>query len=315
MITNFKQGIINTQENFLSLIGNNVSLNCDINSTIITFSHGKSNYLFQESVSIPNAWTGNWISGINYWLYWDIDLYSGIRTFNYTTSDPTNYGGSYPSNPAVDQHFFNTKEKLMKVWTGSKWREVLRVFAGKISSGGILIANNIGSQVGLQESGTSGFLLFTNNGMAIKANDKFGKGEFITTETFLLAQNDSYNSYKIQKENYAFKSNETIPKFSCVAIKNGYIGIASSEFPEFPCVGITHESIKKGEIKQFINNGILYNADWNFTEPPGTAIWVNQTGEVTATMSQKTSIQKIGHVVNNNTIFIDIKDVTLIDPN
>lgn len=316
MIINFRQGIIQkqTSPSFLSFVGGIVSLNRNTQDTIVSFAYGTDNYLFREAATITNAWIGPFQSGTDYWLYWDIDLFSGERTFGITLLEPLN-GSVYPNNPGIGQHFFDQKEKIMKEWNGSKWNHVIRVFAAKLSSGAILEEYTVGSQVGLSGVNSAGYLLFTTEGEPIKTSDRFGRGRFITTETFLSSQDDPNNTYKLQRIDYSFKAVENIPAFHGVCIKGiNQIGLASSEFPEFPCIGVATEEILKDEIKFFTTNGIIENINWNFLENPGNYIWLGKTGELISIMPVDISAQKIAIILTNNTILLDIQDQYLIDP-
>ena len=60
MLIEFQQGIYRQQDTrpFLTLTDKGVDLNVDDVPTIITFAHGKSNYLFTEDKSISSAWKG-----------------------------------------------------------------------------------------------------------------------------------------------------------------------------------------------------------------------------------------------------------------
>lgn len=322
MLTNIRQGIVRKQESppFLSFSSGTVSINASTDSTVIAFAHGNSDYLYSEDNSIVGAWTGPFSNGTDYWLYWDINLFTGVRTFGSTTIDPftpdDGYGNTLPQNPVTNQHFFHILTKKMMVWSGSRWEEVVRVFAAKLANGSSLEIMDEGSQVGLTRVANTGFILFDDAGNPVKRFDRFGKGEFLTTESYLNSSNVLLNSFKLETLQIDGKALEPIPKFYCVSWKGPkQLGLASSENPDFPCVGIAIEDIVSNEIGKFVTHGLITNPDdWNWTEAPNTLIWVGSNGEITTQVPQKTSMQRIGHIVSADTVLISLTDLTLIEP-
>src|SRR5271165_5387171 len=94
MIINFRQGIVQQMMSaghpaFLQLVGTGVNLIASpSNPTIVDFAQGQSDYLFQEAANITNAWAGPFTVTSYAYLYWDINLLTGIRTFNSTPYVP-----------------------------------------------------------------------------------------------------------------------------------------------------------------------------------------------------------------------------------
>ena len=128
MRISFRQGIVRAPANFLQLASGHVSLT--INPTdplVVTFADNSTNYLVSERSSVSNAWTDNFVAGVDYWLYIDINTVSGIRTFGSTTLSPSE-GPTAPANPAQNQHWFDTANNIQKVWVGSTWVRKIRVF-------------------------------------------------------------------------------------------------------------------------------------------------------------------------------------------
>lgn len=322
MLINFRQGIISYQDTpsfFLVLIGGNVNINADSIPVDITFAHGSTDYLFTESQSILEAWKGPFINGTDYWLYWELDNFSGQRTFGITTTDPfqisNGYGTALPTSAQVDQHFFNITTGKMNVWTGTRWVEKIRLFAAKITSGGILQPIAIGSQIGITSQRNAGHILYNNDGLPIKTTDRFGMGYFITTETYLNSQIDRNNSYKLEALHPTGKAIEPIPQYSCVSWKGtNQLGVSSYKDPSRPCIGISSIPMGVNQVSSFITDGFITNfANWNFSANPGTIIWVGLTGEITTDVPQDTSMQEIGYVVGPDKVFINIKRPILID--
>lgn len=320
MIVNFRQGIVSIQltPNFLTLVGDHVNLNANSDPTIITFAFGDSDYLFTEAADIVAAWEGPFIGSTDYWLYWDLDIYTGLRTFGYTTVNPFTPTGGYgvlPNSPSNGQHFFEMSSKKMKVWTGGKWIEKIRVFAAKIASGAILQPLSVGSQINLNQTRLSGHLLFDSKGNVVKIADRLGRGSFVTTETYLNSQDNRDNSYKLEAMQNVGKAVEPLPKYSCLSFKGPQLlGVSSSNDVTRQCIGISSKDTSLNETTTYITNGFITNYNnWNFSDEPGTYLWVGVRGEITTDIPQNYSMQKIGHIVSPDTIFIDIQDQILID--
>ena len=94
MRLNFRQGIVSHQtssgvQDFLSVnASGNVDLLANNRPTTLTLAHDRSNYTFIEDFSVPNAWRGPFVNGVNYWLYWDFNPLTFERTFGYTLLEP-----------------------------------------------------------------------------------------------------------------------------------------------------------------------------------------------------------------------------------
>lgn len=312
MFVPFRQGLvrIQTSPNFLSLVGNNVNLNANSDPTVVSFAFGSTDYLYTENKSILGAWKGPFNSTNTYWLYWDLNLITAQRTFGYTTVNPAFFGNNPPPSPQVGQHFFFYKENTMKVWNGKKWNPVLRVFAGQINSGGILIPYAVGSQVNLMQARNQGHIIFDQSGSPIKNN----KDYFITTESVVNAQNNPLNNYKIEAVQVDGRAIEPIPKYHAVTWKGvNQLGLASYTDYKRPAIGIAVETFNKDDVKKFVTDGYLTNIDWNFTDVPNTAVWVGLNGELTTDVPTTWSMQRVGFVVGPTTIFVKIEEIILLE--
>lgn len=321
MLIEFIQGIYQHQRSrpFLTLTDTGVDINVDDTPTTITFAHGKSNYLFTEYKSIKNAWRGPFPRRKKSWLYWEIDSVTGQRTFGYTNIDPLKdkgFGMSLPKNPVRGQHYFLYTSNQMKYFTGKSWKTVIRVFAGMVSDNGKLTPYTTGSQVNRQVKTHAGYILFNSDLIPVKKNINSHRDEFVTTETKFKIQNDALNEYKIAATQITGRAGEPIPKCYAVSINNGkrYI-LSSRNSPEFPCVGIAIEDFEIDKIGGILTYGPIQNRLlWNFTSPRGTSVWVGINGELTTDVPKTKSMQKVGYVLDANTVFIDVRNVIkLID--
>ena len=278
--------------------------------TVITFADGNVDYLHTESESVKPAWAGPFNTKTTYYLFWDIDKTTGVRTFGYTTVEPQ-YGKTRPQFPARDLHFFDTSVNKMVVWSGTRWQEKLRVFAATLTKGKILDPYPEGSQIKLNQQRNAGHILFDEDGNPVKNNS----GQFVTSETLLKSSNNLTNSYKLEAKQVRARAIEPIPKFHAVTWKApNRLGVASHLYPDDGyAVGISVEDMNKDEIRAFIKEGFVLNEFWNFSEPQGTLLFVGPSGEVTTTVPQTGSMQEIGHVVDKNIAYIRIRDLLKID--
>ncbi|PPD53661.1 MAG: hypothetical protein CTY12_04655 [Methylotenera sp.] len=92
MRIDFQQGIITYptstgQQVFLAKTGSFVSLQTANGRTDVTFAHGSENYLHTEASDVINAW-GPLLPNTDYWLYWDINMLTAVRTFGTTQLQP-----------------------------------------------------------------------------------------------------------------------------------------------------------------------------------------------------------------------------------
>jgi hypothetical protein len=137
---------------------------------------------------------------------------------------------------------------------------------------------------------------------------------FVTTETILNTQTNTNSDYKIESTQMDGYASEPIPVFSCITWKSvGKLGLATFDQPTGTCIGIAIENMNKGDVKKFVTRGFVTNLNWNFTDPPNTPIWVGSNGGITTSPPNLYSMQRVGRIVNTNTIFVDIKEIILLN--
>ena len=319
MRISFRQGIarqqtdITNNPNFLLYSGSGVSINVSPDETVVAFAHGfDADYIFEEQQSVPNAWTGPFTPGTDYWLYWDLDPLTGLRTFGHTIVEPID-GPSEPPAPLQDQHWFDTTVSVHKIRKGARWHEVIRCFAAKLDDGGVLIQYPTGTQVGFNTTVDAGTLLFDDEGNAVKKFDRFGRGKFITTESPLSSQAASLANFRLEGLFIPVKAIEFIPKNSCIAYKGpNEIGLASFNDPSNQAIGISIEEMFIGEVRTFVQSGYIINEAWNWTQSPGTRLFVGGTGEVSPNVPQQNSIQHVGTIISPNKILVDIRPIVRV---
>jgi hypothetical protein len=337
MIINFRQGIVQqlvnsqNQPAFLTA-GTSVSGSITVslvassaNPTIVDFTQGQSDYLFQEAANVTNAWVVPVTSPNNAWLYWDINQLTGIRTFGFTRFLPveaataptqsTKDGTTYTSLQA-DQHWYDTVNFLMKVWNGNVWVVNIRCFAGYIL-GGVNSPPNmypVGTQVGLTNTQTSaGFLLFDDNNNPVKKFQPFNLGEFITTATPLASQFSQIQNYRLETAVRTAAASSTIAQFKAVCYTAAdQIGPASCNNLLAPAVGVVVHPIYAGQVTDFIVGGYIVDPlgkfNTNYTYVVGGYVFVDSNGFLAPAPCPTTgSAQRVGLVVDPNTIYISIQ--------
>jgi hypothetical protein len=323
----FRNGIVRHQTDivnsptFLQLTGSgDVNLIVSPDPTIITFAQGTANYTFVENVTVNQAW-GPFSGGDpTAWLFWDIDLRTGLRTFDFTNLEPI-VSNDEPVAPGIDQHWFNKVQNAMFVFNGARFVQKIRVFSARLESGSVLFPFPIGSQVGIQNgSFRSGFILFDEDSKPVKKFQSFGLGEFIHTESELSSQFTKVANFKLEGLISEAEAVENIPKNFAVAYvgegtppeTSGKIGLARNTEPCFPAVGIATEDMVPTEVRQFITQGFVKDDMFNFTgKEPGQPIFVGPTGELIFDVPQQDSVQRIGIVVDPQTILVDVKQILI----
>lgn len=311
MYVSFRQGIVRCQSSpsFLTFDGNSVSLNANAAPTVITFAYQSADYLFIENQSIPQAWTGPFSNTETTWIYWDLNLVTAERTFGSTIRNPIVYGNTPPLVPGIGQMYFFYSDYTLKEWNGIQWNPVLRVFAGEIINNVILIPYTTGTQVNLNQASYQGVILFDQTASPISNN----KNYFTTTETILTAQNNPLNNFKIEALQVSGKATTIIPQYYAVTWSGiGTLGLGSNVNYTQPVIGLAVENMTIGQVKKFVTDGYVTNPNWNFTSLPNTPVWVGLNGEVTTTVPDSWSIQKLGFVVSPTTIFLKIDDIILL---
>lgn len=319
MKTDFQQGIItyptsSGQQVFLAKTGSYVSLQTVNGRTDITFAHGTENYLYTESSDVPNAW-GPLQPTTNYWLYWDINLLTAIRTFGFTTLTPV-YGSTAPTSPAPDQHWFDTANKKMFVYQSGGWREVVRVFAAKVNGStftglgsGVTGKPFAGTQVGLTAAGVSaGRIIVDNTGTPIRR----ANGLFFTTEDDFFVEGSPVNVIRLEANILNATALENIAKHQVVKFSHfGQINLATYNDIQTTMLAMSMEDLLNNQTGTLCAQGVIINPDWNF-QTVGASLWVTGSGLLTETdphitdpITYPVSKVPVARVLSQTSIFFD----------
>lgn len=348
---NFRQGIIRFPSQFpfqFSSGNQTIDLVIPQEPLIYTFADGPdTNYLYEEANTVEDAWT-NLPSG-TYYLYFELDILTGERMFGTTTLEPVAQNFE-PSSPLSGQMWFDTRAiyEQMKVYSNGSFRRVIRLVAGEVNGLSITAPPGVadapsfvGTQVGFDDLNpliSVGKLLFDdeNKTKPLKRFDIKGRGKFITTTTPIFSQFSNVSGYRIEESILEGKAVEPIAQYQCIAIRsitpylsggspiinlggNGRgIGLSKNNDSDFPCVGISLENIPTGYTHSYISKGYLSDDNFNIATPEidftlgtGTPIFVGADGQLTTNAPQTGSIQRVGYIVDNYTIFIDIQPIII----
>lgn len=121
--------------NFLTASGLTISIDGTAKPILLAFANGFSptqgtvDLLDKIDSLISAAWT---LPASNTcYLYIDKDISTGLLSYGYTTS-ADQYLKAAPSNPVLDQCYFNTNEMKMYHYNGSAWEVKQRIFMASV---------------------------------------------------------------------------------------------------------------------------------------------------------------------------------------
>lgn len=309
----FRQGIVrhqvdtNSNPAFLQKVsgGQFVSLIISPTPAVICFAAGNIDYLFEETNTVPNAW-GPFTTPSDVWLYWDIDLATGTRTFGHTSVLPIT-ASTTPLAPIDDQHWFNPSTAKMSVWNSNRWVEKIRCFAAKYDNSSVILPMPAGSQAGLNIPVNAGFILFDDDEKPIRKWKRDNTGQFLTTETPIITHASRVANVVLEGATKTCKAVANIPQWSVVAFSGlDEIILASHIDQTRPAAGISKWNMNVGDIGNITTGGYITNNNWNWSVPASTPLFVGTAGQIVTEVPQIGSIQRVGMVVDSDTIFVDI---------
>lgn len=316
---NFRQGMARRQSDTIgnptfllpSNGGSYIDLIVSPDPTVFIIAHYDVDYMLVENATISKAW-GPFSTGTDYWLYWDVDFTTGELTRGFTTREPV-HQPSAPSSPGTDQHWFDTTNTVMKVWSGSSWVEKIRVFSTKYSNGAVLVVYPLGSQVAISNTATyAGHILYDPDGKPLQQFQRNRRGRFVTTETELHSQFSRIANFRVESAIVQGEAQEHIPLHYVVAYYDyDKLVLARNGTPSRPAIGLALEEMYTNEIRSYITKGFVTNeADWDWSAyPVGTPLFVGATGQLTPSVPQVGSVQQVAIVVNETTVFVNIQQL------
>lgn len=318
MRIDFQQGIVThpmsgSLQAFLAKTGTHVSLQAANGRTDVAFANGDQNYLLTESADVPNAW-GPLAPNTDYWLYWDIDMRTAVRTFGFTTLIPV-VSNNAPAH-AAGQHWFNSFAKKMYVSQTGVWREVLRVFAAKVNNAvftslSLGIGNRpfAGTQVGLNVPNVAvGRIIVDDQGNPIRRVN----GKFFTTEDDFFTDGSPVNAIRLEANVVHATALVNMSRFSIVKYSEfGQLALAEYDDAGSSAIAILLEDLTTNQTGTVCVQGVVVNPLWNWPTV-GAPLWVGASGALVSTdphlsnpLTYPVSRVPVGRVFSPTSIFFD----------
>lgn len=295
MRIDFRQGIItypisfSGQQQFLAKTGSYISLQTANGRTDVAFAHGTENYLYTETTDSQNAW-GPLIPNTDYWLYWDINLLTAVRTFGFTTIQPTT--GSIQPTGIEGLHWFNTATTKMYVFSTGRWQEVARVFAAKVNNATFtpLGSGNVakpfaGTQVGITTGpplwiyAEVGRIIVDNTGAPIRR----ANGQFFTSTSDFFINSSPVNAIRLEANIVEATANQNIARYQVVKYTEfGRVSLANFDDIETTAIAVCLEDLFSNDVGTLCIQGVITNPAWNF-QTVGAPLWISTLGTLTET--------------------------------
>lgn len=302
----------------------------------VTFAHYTSNYLLEENASVSAAWgSGGANNGpLNVtpdakWLYWDININTGKRTFGWTAVSPV-ISESLPVAPLEGMNWFDLSTTSMKVYDASPasahWKDVIRVFAAKYEGGAFLPpypvqiyqyakwtnASQVGLDVGLAQGLTAdacaaGPIMFSaNNGNPLRQGRN---GQFATTETLLVISDYSGQNVKFDSVVIFAQAIDSIPSHHLVSFRpDSKMILASSNDPMNFVSGLVIDNIYADDVGHVITSGTVRNEQWDWQPNEiNKPLFCGPSGQLTFAAPTVGASQQVGFVSDNQSIVVNIQ--------
>lgn len=328
MRSSFRQGILRhgktpEQAFFLQVNGQYVDLISTSSQTIVGFADDTKDYLFTESFTVLQAW-GPFTIAQDYWLYWELNKATGVRTFGSTTLLPI-VSPTEPVSPVAGQMWFDTStgsftSMKMNVYNGASWRNVLRVLVCKMSPASQFLSpidnssietNFIGSQIGAVGNVTINIGALAYDAVGLPIINQSGK--FFTTEDSFTSGVPSGASLKINDIILRGQTTANIAEYQVVEFSNYNKFSLASPFNHLDKIyGLVEEDVIIDDFANVVLAGIITNEAWDFSDTINnpsmsgiinSPIYVSTTGELTTDISQTIATQvAIGAVLAKQTI-------------
>ena len=268
---------------------------------IAVAAHKSKNYLIEEPFNVSNAW-GPLPLATQTYLFWDIDVATGVQTRGFTTVAPQ-HGPTTPSTVTNGLHYFNTTDRVMYYGSGGTWIEKIRVFAGLATVSGLIAPHPFASQVGLTSEVTAGYIIYGLNNRALK--DPVD-GTFVNTGTgfkIRLGDYDSVVALDVEQE-YMIAA-EPIPAGSFVSVSApGAIVVADPALDRWAS-GYVRQATGAGSNVRVIPSGIVYDDTFDFDIADiGKLLWLEPGGTLSAIRPATMTAQALGVIRGQHTLLI-----------
>ena len=308
MNVNFRQGIVKIPKDnlsnqlFLQKTGANVDLLTYNGSSIISFAHYERNYLLTEHDNSLSAWSGPFSNGTDYWLYWDINTKTALRTFGVSLYAPI-VQSTAPSLPATNQMWFDTSLNVMRTWSGAAWIVVIRAIACKLASGTTIQPWNGGSfyegtQCGLNTSNDAGSIVYDSTDGPLTRSDK----TFFTTTDLLTTGINVISSLKLETLQFDAVASTNMSEYTVVVLTDFDV-VQPAKYGTTTDVvyGLTQHVVSSGQRVNIITSGVVTNPFWNWPQA-NALIYYTDTGQLSTDI--RPGISPIGFVIEPTKILL-----------
>lgn len=248
------------------------------NSPIIwSIAHHEKNYTVSEYNAVVFATPSDLAVAAESWLYVDLDLSSGKKTYGVTITAPS-YGLTAPTAPVDDQHWFDLNNNTTKVYSSATktWHERVRLVFGHWN-GVTFTGIDYGSSVGVSvAAGTnSGSIIYDATGRALKDS----RGRFVTAVDKMFSDGAATHQFMLESNITRATANENIPAFHVVRwVDFDTVELANYADTSDSVVAITLSAATKGNPVELCIQGKVINDAWQWTNVNAT-LWINKNGE------------------------------------
>jgi hypothetical protein len=312
MNLNYFQGIITAQTKplaFLQLNGHNVNLLAAKAPITLNFAHGPANYLVRIGTDVPSAWKN--INSVS-WLYWDISLTTGVLTYGFSNYAPV-FGTSFPSGPQIGQHSFDLNQNKMYFWNGQMWVEVVRLFAGQVNNGQVIL-QGFSSQVNKNIPCVAGEILFDFQHRPINIFDQDGSFHFLTDVMLSDFKHTAKANFQFGRVKLNSTADDNLLVHHAIRWNDDRKIIMASYLDLEPASALVARDAATGEIVEIITRGFVKNLNWQWVYAPNTPLFVGVQGDLSVIVPTQGSIQYVGYIVNPTTIYLNFDRQILINP-
>lgn len=299
-----------------------VAFDADESPTLVTFSHGEREYLVELTESKRDAWVFSYMDNPEYYLYVDLNMVSGMVSFGYSKYAPILHHAS----PAIieGQHWFDSVARVMKVCRDGAYTPVLRVFLAVARVGSGVTCYPTGSQAGINESYTSGFLLYDQFGTPVRDS----LGYFITSDTY-ISTSSARNSHTIGSIRAGGTADGgtliavargTIPRLRAVTLvhmarDHRVVEVSTSMRTDRVVTGISGNAASDGETVAVVVRGVVNDPHFNFpSNSVGRFLFCGEGGELTLIPPSSGISQIVGKVIDVDGIEINVQPPVRLTP-
>jgi alpha-tubulin suppressor-like RCC1 family protein len=173
----------------------------------------------------------------------------------------------------------------MYAFIGTRWTEVVRVFAAKVNTNGTFAS--LGNMPGKPYGGSSvrvntpntrvGHIIADTAGNPIRRSN----GTFFTTEDDFFVNGSPINSQRLESSVIQATALQTIAKFQVVKFSQfGKVSLATYQDIQTTVIAMSFEDLGPNSVGDFCVQGVVTNPDWNFIRA-GAELWVTGSGLLT----------------------------------